>query len=79
MIYVYAGQLGALLILVLFVVSVSTDHKLFVYGDEKASMFIPFILFIGNPYLGTFSQDRFIHPGFLRKYYIKRYLPAPSE
>lgn len=40
-------------------------------------MFIPFILFIGNPYLGTFSQDAFIHSGFLRKCYIKCYLPGP--
>ena len=42
-------------------------------------MFIPFILFIGNPYLGTFSQDSFLHSGFLRKYYIKCYLPVSSK
>lgn len=60
-------------------VRVQSDHKLFVYGDEKSSMFIPFILFIGNPYLGTFSQDSFLHSGFLRKDYIKCYLPVSSK
>lgn len=60
-------------------VRVQSDHKLFVYGDEKSSMFIPFILFIDNPYLGTFSQDSFLHSGFLRKDYIKCYLPVSSK
>lgn len=34
---------------------------------------------MGNPYLGTFSQDHFTHPGFLRKYYIKHCTPARPE
>lgn len=58
---------------------VQSDHKLFVYSDEKSSTFIPFILFIGNPYLGTFSQDSFLHSGFSRKYSIKCYLLVSSK
>ena len=73
------GSWGHFQFLVLFVARTHSRHKLFVYGDEKSSVFIPFILFIGNPYLGTFPPDCFIHPGFLRKYYIRGSVPTPSE
>lgn len=71
------GSWGHFQFLDLFVARVYSHHKLFVYGDEKSSMFIPFILFIGNPYLGTLSPDYFIHPGFFRKYSIKCYTSLP--
>lgn len=71
------GSWGHFQFLDLFVARVYSHHKLFVYGDEKSSMFIPFILFIGNPYLETLSPDYFIHPGFFRKYSIKCYTSLP--
>lgn len=76
-IYVYAGQLGALLILgPICGLSVERSQIICLWG-WKIFHVHSFYSFYRDPYLGTFSPDYFIHSGFLRKYYIKWYLSGP--
>lgn len=79
MIYVDAGQQAALLILGPVCGLSGERSQIICLQRWKIFSVHPFYSFIGNPYLRTSSQDFFIHSGFLRKYYIKSYLPSCSE